>query len=455
MRRILLIISLLIAVYLNTRSQDTTQTVKKEDLAEVKDALAGVNETILGMIPVLDALKKIKISGYIQTQYQMAESSGVGSYAGGNFAQNVKSRFQVRRGRFKINYDNDLTQYVLQLDVTQNGVGIKDAYASITEPWLRMASLTGGVFDRPFGFEISYSSSSREAPERSRLYQTLFPGERELGAKIELMPQTGSLSYLNLKAGVFNGVLNNANENDRHKDFIGRAGFTLPFEEEGLAIDGGFSTYLGAVTANTMKMYEIDPSSTMRKYRMDSSAVNLGKGIDRNYYGFDMQIYYDVPLLGGATLRGEYIWGKQPGTDKSSSFYNPDAAAATDTKSSVDGKKATDLYHRNFGGWYVNYVQNIGLKNQFAAKYDVYDPNTDVSGNDIGAAGSNLQLGDIKYTTLGIGWVYHWDANVKFTFYYDWLWNEKVNANATSSTFTPYKSNLKDNVFTIRMQYKF
>ena len=454
MKRIIFILSLLIAIYLNAKSQDTTKTTTKEDVAEVKGTVDGINETLQGILQTIDALKKIKISGYIQTQYQVAESASVASYAGGNFPQNVKSRFQVRRGRFKINYDNDLTQYVLQLDVTQNGIGIKDAYASIKEPWLRMASLTAGVFDRPFGFEISYSSSNREAPERSRLFQTLFPGERELGAKIELTPENGPLSYFNLKAGVFNGVLNNANENDRHKDFIGRLGFQLPFEEQGLAIDGGFSTYAGAVTDNSKKIFVIDNASAVKKFKVDSTASNLGNAFDRNYYGFDLQLYYDVPVIGGATLRGEYLWGKQPGTDKSSSFYNPDVAAATDTKSAIDGKKITDIYMRNFSGWNLNFVQNIGLKNQFVVKYDVYTPNKDITANDIGAPGSNLSATDIKYTTLGLGWIYHWDANVKFVLYYDWVTNEKVNANATGS-LAAYKENLKDNVLTLRMQYKF
>jgi hypothetical protein len=454
MKRLIFIISLLIAIYLNAKSQDTSNVATKEDVSEINGSIDGINETLLGIVPTIDALKKIKISGYIQAQYQIAESASVSSYAGGNFPQNVKSRFQVRRGRFKINYDNDLTQYVLQLDVTQSGVGIKDAYASIKEPWLKMASLTAGVFDRPFGFEISYSSSSREAPERSRLFQTLFPGERELGAKIELAPENGPLSYFNLKAGVFNGVLNNGNENDRHKDFIGRAGFQLPFEEEGLAIDGGFSVYTGAVTANSKKIYEIDNSSSIKKYKVDSTSTNLGSGFDRNYYGFDLQLYYDVPVIGGATLRGEYLWGTQPGTDKSSSFYNPDAAGATDTKSSIDGKKVTDVYMRNFNGWYLNFVQNIGLKNQLVVKYDVYTPNKDITANDIGAVGSNLNAGDIKYSTLGLGWVYHWDTNVKFVLYYDWVKNEKVNSLA-NSTLAPFKNDLKDNVLTLRMQYKF
>jgi len=114
MKRLIFIISLLIAVYLNAKSQDSSSVATKDEVAEVKGAVDGINETVLETKSTLDALKKIKISGYIQAQYQVAESASIGSYAGGNFPQNVKSRFQVRRGRFKINYDNDLTQYVLQ-----------------------------------------------------------------------------------------------------------------------------------------------------------------------------------------------------------------------------------------------------------------------------------------------------------------------------------------------------
>lgn len=138
------------------------------------------------MKATVDATKKIKVSGYIQAQYQTAETAGITSFAGGNFPSNVQSRFQVRRGRVKVNYDNDLTQYVLQIDVTQNGVAIKDVYASLREPWWQTFGLTAGIFNRPFGFEIGYSSSSRESPERSRVIQTLFPGERELGAMVSI-----------------------------------------------------------------------------------------------------------------------------------------------------------------------------------------------------------------------------------------------------------------------------
>lgn len=418
-------------------AQDTTRV--EEHIEELHGALEGLSEAFAEMKTTVDALKKIKVSGYVQAQYQVAESDGIASFAGGNFPVGVRDRFLVRRGRLKVNYDNDLTQYVLQIDVTQSGIGIKDAYASVKEPWLRMLSLTAGIFNRPFGFEISYSSSTRESPERSRLFQTLFPGERELGAKIELATEEGALSHVNFRGGLFNGTGPTANENDKTKDFIGRLGFQFPFEEENLAIDWGVSLYAGKVTTNSDSVFSIDQAT--KQFTVNTSASNIGGRFGRTYYGADIQLYYDIPSLGGLSLRGEYITGNQPGTLASNSFYNP-------------GSAETFVYLRKFSGWYVAYVQNIGLSNQFIIKYDVLDPNTEVRGSDIGAAGGNLTAADIQYSTLGIGWVHHWDANVKFVAYYDIVMNEKINSGSAGS-LTRFKDDVKDNVLTLRMQYRF
>ncbi len=418
--------------------QDTTNVATKEEIEDVKGAVEGLNESFLEVKSTVDALKKIKVSGYIQAQYQLADQNGISSFAGGNFPTNAKSRFAVRRGRLKINYDNTTTQYVLQVDVTQSGVGIKDAYVSFREPWLNSFSLTGGVFDRPLGFEISYSSSSRETPERSRIFQTLFPGERELGAKIEFNQEEGTLSFLNLKAGLFNGTGPTTVENDNNKDFIGRLGVSFPFEDINLAIDAGVSAYIGKVRSYTKYIYEYDGISAMK---VDSSSSNSGSSYKRNYIGGDIQLYYDLPVLGGFSLRGEYIHGTQPGTSSANTFYN-----STDTKAG--------LYSRKFNGFYINYVQNIGNDNQIVLKYDVFDPNTDVKGEQIGVKSSNLSSADIKYSTFGFGWIHHWDSNIKLILYYDLVTNEKVNSAATGS-LASFKEDLKDNVLTFRIQYKF
>ena len=424
--------------------QDTTTTTPEEQIAEVKGSVEGINETVLEMKSVLDALKKIKISGYIQAQFQSAETDGANSvYQGGVFPSTTHNRFMIRRGRIKFNYDNDLTQYVLQLDATERGVSLKDAYVSIKDPWLRTFGFTGGVFDRPFGFEISYSSSMRESPERSRIFQTLFPGERDLGAKLEITPQDGFFSFLNFKGGLFTG--NGVNpETDNAKDFIGRLGFQFPFYEENLSIDGGVSGYFGQVRIDDTRLVN-NAAVITKAYTVNSptsfSVDSTSKYWDRNYIGPDLEIYYDLPILGGFSLRGEYIQGKNPGTQNANLPYR-----------ALNG----DLYMRNFYGYYLSYVQNIGLSHQFIFKYDVLDPNKDVVGSEIGLpANTRLTSADVKYTTIGLGWVYHWDSNVKFVLYYDMITNEKIAQSSTVSSLAPFKEDLKDDVVTFRMQYRF
>ncbi|MEW6194621.1 MAG: porin [Bacteroidota bacterium] len=427
--RLFLFFLLVTSVRIVAQEEDTTKTNVESKVEEVKGALEGLNESYLETKTIVDALKKIKISGYVQAQYQSAERDGAASYTGGNFGAGIHNRYMVRRGRLKVAYDNDITQYILQIDATEKGLGLKDAYAMFKEPWLRTFGLKAGIFDRPFGFEISYSSSSRESPERSRLFQTLFPGERDLGASLEISQPEGDFSFVNFKGGFFAG--NGVNpEVDNQKDFIGRLGFSFPFYEENLGIDFGFSTYIGKVKrAEGKTIYTVNSAS------LASTSTELWA--DRKYFGFDLQVYYSLPILGGFTLRGELIGGDQAGSSASSS---------TSPTSLFTG----DIYQRNFLGYYLMYVQNIGEQNQFVAKYDVYDPNSDVNGNEIGAAvAAKLGAGDIKYSTLGLGLVHYWDDNIKFIFYYDIVKNE------TSKNLAGFTEDLKDNVFTLRMQYKF
>jgi hypothetical protein len=56
----------------------------------------------------MTAAKKLKISGYVQAQYQKAESDGIESFAGGNFGTGIDNRFSIRRGRVKFTFDNQV-----------------------------------------------------------------------------------------------------------------------------------------------------------------------------------------------------------------------------------------------------------------------------------------------------------------------------------------------------------
>lgn len=95
---------------------------------------------------------------------------------------------------------------------------------------------------------------------------------------------------------------------------------------------------------------------------------------------------------------------------------------------------------------------------QLIVKYDWYDPNTEIKGNDIGKKVTvdsdgkvlkSFSAADLKYETWGFGLAYRYDSNVRLTAYYDAVKNE------TSENITGYAKDLKDNVFTLRLQVKF
>jgi hypothetical protein len=417
------------------------QAAPSEEIRNLKGALDGLNESFLETRSSVDKLSRIKVSGYIQPQWQWADSAvahnspvGGGWTPGGN-----NQRFAVRRGRVKTAYETLSSRYVLQIDVTPAAVTLKDAYVTLMEPWAKTFSATMGVFDRPFGFEIAYSSSSRESPERSRVFQALFPGERDLGGKIDIAPPDGLgfAQYLNFKGGVFTGMGGNAAEIDKEQDYIGRLGFQAPLYDLNLAIDGGFSFYRGkSVNANdTLLAFSRD---SVGRFSSATGRRNSIQGRDIN--GADAQIYYDLPVLGGFSLRGEYLWGRLPSTRGATGPY----LAAT-----------APMAIRRVSGFYAIWVQNLGPKVQSVVKYDRYDPNTDVEGDDVGRPGSNLNANDLAFKTLGLGLLYYWDENIRLMAYYDKIANEEAFPGTTAAALVPWKRDITDNVFTFRAQMKF
>ena len=429
-------------------SVETTVTTDslKEQVENVKGSVDGLNESYLETKATVGALAKIKVSGYIQAQWNRGDTEGVVDATN----KLVKDRFLIKRGRLKTTYDAGLAKYVLEIDVTQDGVGLKDAYAQFTEPWLKAFSLTMGAQDRPFGYEVGYSSSMLESPERSKVIGTFFPKEKDIGAMLEFGMEEGPVSWLNAKVGVFNGQTNILNENDGYKDIIGRLGFSFPLRDAGLSIEGGFSGYVGKITTTDTSWrdtsskakigYNYTMNGAMWQKNVDGS---LNQMFDRQYFGGDLQLTYATPVIGGTCLKGEVIQGKQPGTAASSNYY----AAANPSN--------TALYNRDALGYYFYFIQNIDPASlQLVFKYDMYDPNTKVAASDFTAT-SNLTAADIAYQTFGFGllWYVPWAPNIRCMLFYEIPQNEKLTAPAAA--LAKYKNDLTDNLFTGRIQVKF
>ena len=433
---------------LNEQNVNTIETIKLDEINNSIEQLESDNKL----------MKKLKLSGVVQAQYQKIDSAGAASFAGGNFASMQDHRLFIRRGRLKAAYEGTLSQAVIQLDATEKGITLKDAYLKLTDPWSTWTSLTAGVFNRPFGYEIEYSSSLRESPERSRIIQSLFPGERDMGAMITLQaPKTSSLNFFKLDAGFFNGSGPNNQDFDNKKDFIGRLNLNKSLMNEALKISGGASYYKGGYLRSNRNEYSWSNTGFIKEI-MDTNSYT-----SREFKGFDFQLTYDSPL-GITILRAEYIWGINTATSSSNTFVfsktektenylpktNIDTTLIDNIPQTLIKQKTitSDAYKRVFHGYYIYLVQNIlQTRHQLTLKYDYFDPNIRVSGKDIGVL-LKSNTADIAYATIGLGYICKLTENVKFMAYYDLVTNEKT-------TISGYGKDLKDNVITLRLQYKF
>lgn len=385
----------------------------------------------------LSGIQNIKITGYLQTQFQKAQSSGINSWSGGDFDENSDSRFMIRRGRIKVQKDDKFASMVFQLDGTQDGMRIMDAYIELHPENDNSISLTAGLFNRPFGYSLAYSSNERDFPERARVFQTIAPRERDLGAMLSYNPKN-VLPFLTAQFAVVNGTGISAKDYDGKKDMIGNLTFQFDsLANKKLHLGFGTSFYKGTVRNNTETYF----SPTNNGFVANNKAQNKGSHFSRNYYGANFQIAYNNSF-GTTSFKTEYVKGKQPGVASSSSISG--FAASTSFATQPTG----DLYLRNFDGYYFWLTQQIADTKLVAiVSYDTYDPNTNLSESEIGSTASQTTAGDIKFSTLGYGLTYTINSKLKLT-----LYNEHVKNKSTQ--LTDYRSDVKDNVFTTRLQYR-
>jgi len=398
-------------------------------------------------------LKKLKFSGYIQAEWQtsqldsmIAKSNdmkvGNGIYGAEKTVNGNYNRFGVRRGRLKATYEDFGCKGVVEFDISESGLKTKDVYLSVLDPWVNIFTVKGGVFDNPFGYEIAYSSSSIESPERSRLIQNLFPDEKTMGGMITIQaPKTSPLNVWKLDLGL---VAGNAISKDYKstKDFVAHLTYNKAFETMKFGI--GVSAYSGNILQQDTNVFVMKNGYFSRNIKTPANG-----SAPRTYYGVDAQ-FSIASDLGLTQLRGEFITGTQSGTSGSSASPNAFDPTATTTYAPT--------YTRNFSGGYVHFVQDIAdTKHSITVKYDWYDPNTDIAGTNVGVlptgvtAGTNVKASnktDMAYSTIGLGYIYRMNNNVKLTVYYDIVSNEITKVKG-------YFANANANVLTVRLQYKF
>ncbi|MFA6570691.1 MAG: porin [Bacteroidota bacterium] len=413
---ILLLISLTFAFKLNAQENEGNKEIE-----EVKSHVESMDENLTALLGDVAGLKKIKISGYLQINFEKSEASKgffMNPYDSTDF---VQARFRVRRSRIKVAYDAGITQFVVQGDFSNAGFELKDAYLSLTCPWTKAWDFQAGVFNRP-NYEVEYSSSQRESMERSLVVRTLYPGERDLGIMATIHPN----DWFKLQLAGFNNTFqgtykqNGPNFNNEPLYFMARLTKEFAFQDLGLGLDLGAHLRYGNVVSNTNKLLESDVAT---KAAADTVSLKKGDKVGRTWFGFEAQLFYD--LFGGMKLMGEYIMGND---------VNQLGTAGSKTNGPAIRK-------RSFNGFYVMLVKNITEEFQFAVKYDSYNPNTKIDASKID------NVNELTVNTLGLGLHNYTFENIRISLWYDMI---------TTKTKTGLiEKDPIDNLLTVRFQYKF
>ena len=266
--------------------------------------------------------------------------------------------------------------------------------------------------------------------------------ERDLGAMVTFAPQQKNHPLHNLKwdLGFFNGPgLGNSTDFDSYKDLISRVAYNKIKLAKNLELSAAGSYFHGGFIQKTKYINHEASVNNIKKFVTDSALSNINSKAPRNYVGADFNLKLQQKA-GFTELRGEFWAGKQTSTQFNS---------ATPSVIPMSGNIAAPLYVRNFNGAVFYLLHNfVNNKHQLAVKYDWYDPNSKVNGSDIGKAGSNLNEADIKYSTLAFGYTYEFNKNAKIVLWYDIINNEKTQ-------LPGFTKDVKDNLFTCRLQFKF
>jgi hypothetical protein len=404
---------LTIAIFTVISIYGFSQTQKIDSLKDLierhEGKLNALDERVLVNEGDLGKLNKIKVSGYIQSQWEWYDKDL-------EKTNGYNNTFYIRRARVKFTYEAlDGVKFVLQPDFSTGALALKDAYAVLNIPKIKNWTLWAGQMNRT-NYEVEYSSSQREVLERSRVVRAIYPGEREIGVKLEYIGVKIPLKFqIMAMNGNFTGA--QAKDVDSQKDIMTRLVYSIKIPSAGIGIDLGPNVYYGGNLSKNNKYFK-NSDGTL------DSLNSVWKYLKKNWVGGEVQIFADV--LGGMAIKGEYMSGINS---------VPSSVASNATRAQM---VASPSLYNNFSGYYVYFIKNIGPKNQFVAKYDYYDPNTKLSGD---AAGNS-----INYKTWTIAWQYYLNDFIRISLNYEMPKNEINASNPTDK---------KDNTLGVRLQAKF
>jgi len=354
-----------------------------------------------------------------------------------------ETRFLIRRARLRAEADYRFISAILEFDGnTISGPTARITNAEVSIQWPAGPSLppylmgTFGLLRIPFGFEVQEKDYVRVFLERSNIIRALFPGEFDLGVRVQ-----GGWRFLRYQIAALNGHPSGdkqfaLRDPAQSKDFLGRLGVdtrVVPRVGLQVGLSGLYGTGFHAGTPATKSTIfwndanldgQVDPTELMGVLGQPATPSQT---FTRYAFGGDARVTCALPRLGELTLYGEVIWASN--LDRGLIPADPVGAGR-------------DL--REFG-WYLAVTQEVTRFALVGVRYDRYDPDADATDR----AGARLVPRDQTFSTLAIALAGVWPRYARFTL----EWDHNTNALGRSPTGAP--ATLGGEMVTLRAQVTF
>jgi hypothetical protein len=444
----------------------------KAQQAELKDALDAVQaelsaereqraDEVIGLRDNLEkadaALKKVSdkppvgtahggvgLTGYLQADWGIWNQMSEDELNQSTSQPLNEERFVIRRARLKATLDKTYTAGVLELDGnTVNGTTARliDAEASAKLPGeegapLPLVMATIGLFKIPFGYEVLQSDRDRLFLERSTAEHGLFPGEYDLGMRLQ-----GGWRFLRYAVAVQNGEPLGeksfpGRDPNAGKDVAGRVGIDTSITDNvsvavGFSGLSGFGFHPGTPATKAVVQWsdrnEDGAFSTSELVVSPGIAATPSGNFSRFGYGADLNLSVAVPNVGRATAYGEVYVAKN--LDRGILPADPLGPVGRD--------------YRELGG-YGAVVLDVGDYASVGARYDAYNPDRDSSD-----PAKSLVPTKASYGTLGLVAALRWPEGGRLTLEYD------HNTNHLGRDATGNPTTLKADTLMLRGQVAF
>jgi len=317
----------------------------------------------------------VRISGYIQTQYQHSQLSQDQIQQGGVLLN--RDRFSIRRGRVRLTGDWKWFAFDFELDgSTTRGpfVGVRQASVSFLyrhpdaarPPYLMV---TAGLTETPFGHEMRLGQRDMIFMERSLGSLAFFPGPVDVGLRVR-----GGLGAFRYDVAVLNGTPLDDRagaraivDATRAPDYAGRFGFEA--RQKKSAIGGGVSFLYGTgfhrgqdATKGRVEWSDLNENGTLDSGELvaiPGMAATPSMNFRRWAVGADLQF----------AIRSKAGWSQLLVEATMASNLDRDLLVADPVVTGADLREIQA---------YAAFLQELYRWALVGARYDYYDPNSDL-----------------------------------------------------------------------------